>query len=252
MNKLTETTRAYKLTDIDGYTRSDPVNSTYWQDGSWHETSGEGTLHGTGWIQAYTHPLVAVLFNTIHSNFDTFRLWELEVAGKIRRDHGLKIGVTRARAVRELTVPAITTEQCITFAILCAAHVTSDYDWNQWAWAWLLGIDRSPESARTAICRMEIYAEDARSLARMLLEERIKASVMRTARAKLSAAKAAIHASLAAQYARMQHVFYETAYKTAVAWAATWAKDASVNMAKTQRINVVAIAEAACRTKQTT
>jgi len=40
--------------------------------------------------------------------------------------------------------------QHIAFGILCAAHVCDDRSWTEWSWGWLLGVDRSADSAINA------------------------------------------------------------------------------------------------------
>ena len=66
--------KLYKLTDSCGRTR----DGTRWGPGVSHSGTGKGELCGPGWIHAYEHPLVAVLMNPIHANFQNPRLWEAE------------------------------------------------------------------------------------------------------------------------------------------------------------------------------
>ena len=135
----------YKLTDADGKTYGD----TAWGVAVEHTAPGTGALCTDGWIHCYTDPLLAVLLNPIHGHFVSPRLWEAE--GDVgKTDHGLKVGCTRLRTVRELPVPVVTTEQRIRFGILCAKAVYHETAWSEWATGWLSGADRSRSAASAA------------------------------------------------------------------------------------------------------
>ncbi|HRT22354.1 MAG TPA: hypothetical protein P5318_19765 [Candidatus Hydrogenedentes bacterium] len=137
--------KLYKLTDGDGKT----LNGTQWGPGVSHSGTGEGGLCGPGWIHAYEHPLIAVLLNPTHANFQNPRLWEAE--GEVGlRDGQLKCGCKTLTTVREIPLPSITTEMRVRFAILCAKEVCADLSWNAWADKWLSGEDRSVEAAKAA------------------------------------------------------------------------------------------------------
>jgi hypothetical protein len=134
--------KLYKLTDKDGQTRG----GMQWGPGVSHSGTGEGELCGWGWIHAYEHPLIAVLMNPIHAKFKNPRLWEAE--GEIAiRDGQIKCGCKTLTVIREIPLPAITTEMRVRFAILCAKEVCADLSWNAWADRWLSGEDRSAEAA---------------------------------------------------------------------------------------------------------
>ena len=133
----------YKLTDANGQTK----NNTQWGEGVTHAGTGEGPLCGPGWIHFYTDPLLAVLLNPIHGNFQSLRLWETE--GEVgARDHGLKVGCKSATTIREIPVPIVRLEQRIRFGILCAKRVYGNVAWNTWADKWLSGEDRGIAAAR--------------------------------------------------------------------------------------------------------
>lgn len=135
----------YKLTDEKGQT----YNNTQWGPGVTHTASGVGELCGSGWLHAYTSPLLAVLLNSIHAAFDNPRLWEAD--GEVgATDNGLKVGCTRLTTVREIPLPEITTEQRVRFGILCAKAVCTDAPWTRWAEKWLSGVDRGREPAWAA------------------------------------------------------------------------------------------------------
>ena len=63
----------YKLTDAWDRT----YNATQWGPGVAHRTSGKGEICSPGWLHAYRSPLLAVLMNPQHGNFDaeTMHLW---------------------------------------------------------------------------------------------------------------------------------------------------------------------------------
>jgi hypothetical protein len=205
----------YKLTDSCGKTR----NGTQWGPGISHSGTGEGKLCGPGWIHAYEHPLVAVLMNPIHANFKNPRLWEAE--GEVGlRDGQLKCGCRTLTTVREIPLPAITTEMRVRFGILCAKEVCAYPAWIAWADKWLSGEDRTQAAAAIA--------------ARATVEAR---GVMWPTEAAAWAARAAVEArATIAARATVEARAAEAAQ--AAAWAAAW----SVG----HGIDVFEIAEKAC------
>ena len=138
--------KLYKLTDSNGCTR----NNTQWGPGITHRGTGKGDLCGPGWIHTYTHPLLAVLLNPIHANFNEPRLWEAE--GEIGREDELKIGCVALTTIKEIEIPKVTTEQRIAFGILCVLEVYKGKipKWERWAEDWLSGRNRSRAVARAA------------------------------------------------------------------------------------------------------
>ena len=205
--------KLFKLTDRDGKT----WGGAQWWPGVSHSGTGEGELCGPGWIHAYEHPLVAVLMNPIHARFRTPRLWEAE--GEVGlRDGQIKCGCKTLTTVREIPLPAVTTEMRVRFAILCAKEVCADLPWNAWANGWLSGEDRSAEAA---------WAAQATSWA---------AYAAQAAAAAAWAAWAAYAAQAAARAA------------AAAAWAA-WAAHAAARAAAAAAragTDIFAIAEKAC------
>ena len=146
-------TTLYKLTNGDGFTRAGQSNALQWRVGVTHTATGKGTTLCTdGVLHAYKHPLLAVLLNPIHADFDaaTMRLWRCE--GEIvAREGQLKCGVKSLTVVEELPVPVVTTEQRVTFAILCAKEVCTDARWNTWADKWLSSEDRTEAAAEASL-----------------------------------------------------------------------------------------------------
>jgi hypothetical protein len=207
----------YKLTDSCGKT----WNDTQWGPGVSHSGTGEGELCGPGWIHAYEHPLVAVLMNPIHANFKNPRLWEAE--GEIAiRDGQIKCGCKTLTTVREIPLPAITTEMRVRFGILCAKEECADLSWNAWADKWLSGEDRTQAAAEAAASAA--WAAQA-----------AEAAAYRSARAAAWAAEAAEAAEAAAA---------AWAAEAAAAWAARVA--ASAWAAVGHGIDIFEIAENAC------
>ena len=133
----------YKLTDQNMQT----YNGCKWVLGEEKTTSGEGELCGPGWLHCYSDPLLAVLLNPIHADYENPRLFRAHVGGTSKPDHGLKSGYTKMTLIEEIPVPAISTAQRVRFAILCAMKVYQDPGFVQWGENWLSGKDRSAEAA---------------------------------------------------------------------------------------------------------
>jgi len=200
-------TQLYKLTDKDDRTQG----GCQWGPGVEHSGTGEGELCGPGWIHAYEHPLLAILHNPIHANFDptTMHLWECE--GEIsKRDGQIKCGCKTLRTIREMPVPAVTLEQRVKYAILCALKVNTDAGFSAWAAAWLSGQDRTGQSAE----RMAWAARAAADAARAAEEA---ADAAEAARSALAAAWAAADAADAAAWARAARAAAEAAARALLA-----------------------------------
>jgi hypothetical protein len=130
-------------------TRKGESNETTWAVGEWVEATGNPNqgLCSDAYIHWYSDPLLAVLLNPIHANIPNPRLWEVETSGDERTDGVLKGGSRCVRLIREISIPRITTEQRIRFAILCAKRVYDDVEWNKWADDWLSGQNRTAADA---------------------------------------------------------------------------------------------------------
>lgn len=210
--------KLYKLTDQNLQT----YKGTQWKNGERKTASGTGDLCSSGWLHAYEHPLLAVLLNPIHANFDDPRLFEAE--GKIgKRDGQLKVGCTELTLTKEIPLPIITTEQRVKFAIACALTVDQSPEFRAWASKWLTGKDRSEEAAKAAWA-----AREAAWAARAARE---------TARAAAWAAREAAAAAAAAEAAEAAR---------AAAAAAAWATEAAAQETKTRTpIKLAQLAEQA-------
>ena len=137
--------RLFKLTDKNNETRG----HTKWGRGVTHTASGEGGLCGPGWIHAYTSPLLAVLLNPVHADFDEPRLWLARgVVGKNKL--GLKVGTTRLTTIKRIRLPRITCCHRVRFAIFCSLQVYHNPEFVRWAENWLRGKDRSGATAKAA------------------------------------------------------------------------------------------------------
>ena len=141
----------YKLTDQNFKT----FNDTIWGENVTHKTSGESVLCTDGWLHYYHHPILAILLNPIHANIENPILWKAKAEGKHLDDHGLKGGCTKLTTIKQITIPIISPEQKIKFAILSTKKVCNHHQWNQWADNWLSGKDRSKKSAKNACLLME-------------------------------------------------------------------------------------------------
>jgi len=215
----------YKLTDQEMRT----YGGCQWTLDETKTASGDGELCGPGWLHYYDHPLLAVLLNPIHANIRNPRLFEAEATGQIKDDMGLKGGCTRMVLTRELSVPAVTTEQRVRFAMLCAMEVYENKQWVAWARTWL---DRSNRT-------------DLRSRAHPAAE----AADMVWAVAR--AAQAADAAVMAADAAAL---VFKTAGAAGVADVASWAAEATRAAAwaaanEKRRPDLIAIAQTATLSK---
>jgi len=152
--------KVYKLTDQNMQTHY----GCQWTLGVEKTTDGSGELCSSGWLHAYTDPLLAVLLNPIHADIDNPRMFIAEASGKSKSDHGLKVGYTSMKLVEEMPVPDVTSERRVRFAILCAKEVRRNKKWNAWANKWLSGKDRSIESALTTASAAS-YADAAATYA---------------------------------------------------------------------------------------
>lgn len=142
-------TTLYKLTTQDNKTRKGYHNETTWGAGVTHSGTGEGDLCGPGFIHAYTDPLLAVLLNPIQAGIADPKLWVCE-GEVVKTDHGLKVGCVALTTVSVQTLPIVTTEQRVKFAVLCAKRVCDDPAFVRWAAAWLDGTNRTKAAAAAA------------------------------------------------------------------------------------------------------
>jgi len=138
--------KAYKLTDQNGQTK----NNTQWGPNIIHSSTGnDKSLCSNGWIHFYKDPLISILMNPVHADFESPKLWECETSGEHLHE-ALKSGCKTLTTIKEIPVPEISNVQRIAFGILCVKEIYKNKEWNDWADKWLSGEDRSKESAYTA------------------------------------------------------------------------------------------------------
>jgi hypothetical protein len=138
--------KLYKLTNAEGKTRPEQYNECQWGPGVTHCGTGKGNLCSEGFIHAYEHPLLAVLLNSIHGNYENPILWECE--GEVAlREGQLKCGCVELTTVRHVELPVVTIEQSLKFGILCILEVCQKPQFVEWANKWLSGEDRTEYTA---------------------------------------------------------------------------------------------------------
>lgn len=158
-------TKLCKLTTSDNYTRKGQMNECLWGEGATHSGTGSGDLCGSGFIHAYEHPLLAVLLNPIHANINSPNLWLCE--GEIAKREGeLKVGCISLKTIKRITLPQITTEFRVRFAINIALFVYKAPAFVKWAENWLSRKDRSAWVAtKAAEAEATAWAEEAEAAA---------------------------------------------------------------------------------------
>ena len=138
----------YKLTDQDMQT----YGGTQWVLGepkAVPEADRSNKMCSPGALHYYTSPEQAVLFNPIHADIPSPRLFRVEIDREVDCD-GLKGCCHSMTLLEELPLPVITTEQRAAFAIRCALEVYTDPAFVRWAEAWLSGEDCSTAAAHAA------------------------------------------------------------------------------------------------------
>jgi len=245
-------TRYYKLTNEDGQT----YGGTQWGPGVTHRAQGKGQVFCTeDFIHVYDDPLLAVLLNSIHTNFDKLRLWRCKVR-HVRSDRGLEFGVKECTTLEELPLPSVTVEQRVRFGILCALEVYHEAHWVEWAHDWLSGRDRSASAAeavlRTAapiLATVEAEWDEAEWVAVRAAwapEETAAEAAAWVARGKTRAASAAAEAAMWAAWEETEEALIaaEAAKKVSM-WAAVAAEGAVE--AATEPLNLKRIARSAIK-----
>ena len=189
-------TKLYKLTNRDSQT----YNQCQWGKNVTHTAPGNGILCTRAWLHAYTHPLLALLFNPIHANFAALHLWECKGTVGIT-DHGLKVGCTTLTTLRRLPVPPITLVNRTAFGIGCVYNVYRDTAWREWARCWVLNIDRSADAAAAYAARAAADAAEAAAYAARAADVADVADAADVADVADAAAHAAADAADAAAHA---------------------------------------------------
>ena len=152
-------------------------------------------------LHCYNHPALAVIFNAIHADIFNPKLFEISV-DKIVNTDGLKFASKSQTLIKEISLPEITLEEKIEFAIKVAKLVYKDELWNSWADAWLSGEDRSKNSTDAALAAAlaaDVAASDAVS---DVAAYAAASAAANAARAAANAARAAASANSDASAAR--------------------------------------------------
>jgi len=159
----------YILADSANHTRRGsrifPGHSTFSS-----QTSNNIVAHNAAEIGASA--LVAIMLNPWHAQLEKSKMLELHFAS-IAIDTS---DPTIRMSVREVTVPEITTDQKITFALMVVSKVYSNDQFNQWAKKWIDGSDRSAESAGRLIGYLGKYAKETRGITESLIAMGVRAS----------------------------------------------------------------------------
>jgi hypothetical protein len=147
MNTELKPKKIYKLTTQELTTHS----GCLWTPGEWKKTSGQGSLCSSGWLHAYSDPLVAIFMNPSHANISNPILWQGEAQGNFLDDRGLKCGYSEMRILKKIKPYKFTTEKLVEIAIVCAIESGyNDENFIAWACNWMDNSDRSYEAAAAA------------------------------------------------------------------------------------------------------
>ena len=210
--------KCYKLTDKNCTTK----NNTLFELGKPVRTDRTNKyLCSNGWIHFYQDPLIAILMNPIHADFDPCRLFEAKAAGEMLIKP-LKAGCKELTLVKELKLPAITTANRIAFGIYCALEVYKNPKFVLWAHNWIFCIDRRCGAAAN-VAHAAINASAYAAANAAVRAAAARAAAANAARAAANAANAAADAATAARAAR--------ATRAAAAIAAAYAADAAADVA---------------------
>ncbi|MDD5549557.1 MAG: hypothetical protein PHI79_08205 [Sulfurovaceae bacterium] len=236
-----------KLTDEKGRT----FNKTQWGENVTHTANGLGELCGIGWIHFYDDPVLAVLLNPIHANFNNPILWKIKVYGVIKEDKGLRFGATKVKTIKKIALPIISVEQRVRFAILCSIEVYKEKSFLIWAENWLSGKNRTAQAAYSANAAAAYTAYAAAYAAYAAAAYSANAAAAYAAYATNTAYAAAYAAEEVAAYAAYSanaaaYAAVEVAAYAAVDVAAYAANAAySANAAAAKNINLSNIAKIA-------
>ena len=190
-------------------------------------------------IHFYDHPVLAVLFNSLHANIKSPVLVVIEIDSEVAHD-GLKGGCKQAKIVEILKLPDITTSQKAEFAIRCAKVVYKNAEWNKWADAWLSGKNRTRIRAHKAYIAANAGAAAAANAAYAAATATATTATAATATAYADAAYVAVAAAANAAYVAAT-VYADAAYvayaAANAAYAAAHAAAAAANAYKSKSIS---------------
>jgi hypothetical protein len=201
--------RLYKLTDENDKTH----DGCQWGEGITHTAPGTGDLCGPGYIHAHTNPLLAVLLNPVHEQFnsDTMHFWECD--GDVgKTDFDFKVGCTRLTTIKRIPIPVVTLEQWVRFGILSVLTVYHEPSYARWATGWLDGSDRSAATAM-AVAHEAVQAVEEAWVA--ALEGAVNPKEVAATAGAVRAADAAAQAAAEAAQAEATAVSSEAAWRAA-------------------------------------
>ena len=92
-------------------------------------SGGKPNQCGTGWLHAYSDPLLAPLLNPIHADFQAPRLFRAETSEIGWDDRGLKLMLRDLTLLEEMDLPVFTTNQRVAFGIFCAQTLNPPDGW---------------------------------------------------------------------------------------------------------------------------
>jgi hypothetical protein len=203
--------KCYKLTDQNWKTR----NNTKWGPNVTHVTHDniDRKLCSSSWIHFYTDPVLAILMNPNHADFNNPVLWDAESTGEELHE-SLKSGAKGLTTIKIVETPEITIVQKVCFAILCSKHVYNNPLWIEWADKYLSGEDRTQKSAfdvaafhaAAAVHADAVHAAAAAAAA-------VRAAVVYSDHASVHDYAAAVAAADAAAYASI-HASVHASYVT--------------------------------------
>lgn len=139
----------YKLTDADDKTMpGDPDHETQWGEDVTHEAPGIvddvdeiAPLCTKYWIHAYSHPVIAVLLNSVHADIERPNLWRCTGNPKVM-SLDKKVGCTWLQTNERIALPRMNLPTRIKFGITCAAKVYHEQGFQSWAKNWLSDKER--------------------------------------------------------------------------------------------------------------
>jgi len=101
-------------------------------------------------FHCYNNPLLAEFMMPLHISFIVdYDLYKIEVPEFVN-DDGLKFVSKSQKVIEKIERPIITAEQRTEIAIRVAKLNCKNKNWNEWAYKWLTGEDRTKSSASTA------------------------------------------------------------------------------------------------------
>jgi hypothetical protein len=210
----------YKLTDENGDSGlSFAAIKTHWDVGVRHSIeeldnkvsrSKNAILCTRGYIHAYENPLIAVVMNPTHANFQNPILWKA-TGWVVRRGSQLKCGCYSLKIVERLSLPEVSIPARVHFAILCSLEFPQEPSYTEWANNWLAGKDRA-----AAYAAVTATAATAAAAATAAYSAATAAAYAAVAAARVAAAYAAATAGVAAYYTQYTKINYIKLLQTAI------------------------------------